>query len=282
MGTGASASADVQQQLEQASPEDVRAVVAKLAEVDRAKVAEALAKAGAAGGDGTPPYFPVAGTSAEREALSPIMPHAVYLTNWHGAENADECKRIGVTHIVSAGEEFAGCSPLKETLGIEYHILDVVDDEAQAAKMQSVLDKAVDFMRRALDGKGIVLVHCAAGISRSTTVVLAFLMREKALSLREAFDVAYSARRVIWPNTGFMRLLAEYEVQLQRADPARRGGAAGQQPFSSIAMEEYQRWSEYDPDSYSAAKVLDRDGNEITDPFLKLMAGGGDDGDEDE
>jgi dual specificity phosphatase 12 len=51
--------------------------------------------------------------------------------------------------------------------------------------------------------KGGVLVHCYAGVSRSATCVIAFLMQEKNMSFEEAFTFASKKRPVIFPNMGF-------------------------------------------------------------------------------
>jgi hypothetical protein len=71
------------------------------------------------------------------------------------------------------------------------------------------------FTEEALARGGAVCFHCAAGISRSTTMVLSFLMGSKRLSLREAFALVYARRRVAWPNRTFMRQLVAYELELQ-------------------------------------------------------------------
>ena len=52
-------------------------------------------------------------------------------------------------------------------------------------------------------GGGGVLVHCFAGVSRSATCVIAYLMQEKEMSFEQAFSYASKRRPVIFPNMGF-------------------------------------------------------------------------------
>lgn len=58
---------------------------------------------------------------------------------------------------------------------------------------------------------GKVLVHCLAGISRSPTICIAYLMYSRHLSLDQAHDFIKQRRTLISPNLNFMRQLAEYE-----------------------------------------------------------------------
>jgi len=46
--------------------------------------------------------------------------------------------------------------------------------------------EAIDFIEKALDKKERVVVHCGRGISRSATVVIAFLMHKKTMTYVEA------------------------------------------------------------------------------------------------
>lgn len=62
---------------------------------------------------------------------------------------------------------------------------------------------------------GAVCFHCAAGISRSSTMVISYLMAAHSMSLLEAFALCYHHRRVIWPNRSFMQQLIAYERVLQ-------------------------------------------------------------------
>ncbi len=64
------------------------------------------------------------------------------------------------------------------------------------------------------DSNGRVLVHCQAGISRSATICLAYLMKKKRVRLEEAFDFVKQRRSIISPNFSFMGQLLQFESQV--------------------------------------------------------------------
>ena len=59
-----------------------------------------------------------------------------------------------------------------------------------------------------------VLVNCAAGISRSSTIVIAYMMKYHNLNLKDAFLYVRERRNQICPNKKFMKYLLEYELKL--------------------------------------------------------------------
>ena len=56
-----------------------------------------------------------------------------------------------------------------------------------------------------------VLVHCQFGVSRSASIVLAYLMKYHDFSLTQALDHVRQRRLIIDPNPGFRRQLATWE-----------------------------------------------------------------------
>jgi len=62
--------------------------------------------------------------------------------------------------------------------------------------------------------KGGVLVHCNAGVSRSATVVIAYVMQKELMSYPVAYEHVKQRRACIKPNAGFVVQLAAYSKEL--------------------------------------------------------------------
>ena len=63
-----------------------------------------------------------------------------------------------------------------------------------------------NFIEDALETGGIVLVHCSAGVSRSPTMVIAYLISKEKMRYKEALALLREKRYVL-PNEGFSEQL---------------------------------------------------------------------------
>lgn len=72
----------------------------------------------------------------------------------------------------------------------------------------------ISFADSVKNSGGRVLVHCQAGISRSATICLAYLIQSHRVRLDEAFDFVKRRRGVISPNFSFMGQLLQFETQV--------------------------------------------------------------------
>lgn len=70
--------------------------------------------------------------------------------------------------------------------------------------------------------RGGVLVHCAAGISRSSTCLIAYLMRKNNTPMKQTLDYVRSKRRIVCPNYGFERQLKAFELSMNISSNPRR------------------------------------------------------------
>merc|ERR1712228_736386 len=73
--------------------------------------------------------------------------------------------------------------------------------------------EATQFIHSWMSREQPVLVHCRAGVSRSASVVIAYLMEFQGYTLHDAFFLVRSHRSVITPNPGFMDQLIQYEAE---------------------------------------------------------------------
>ncbi|XP_039110359.1 dual specificity protein phosphatase 26 isoform X1 [Hyaena hyaena] len=131
------------------------------------------------------------------------------------ANNRRELRRLGITHVLNASHSrWRGTPEAYEGLGIRY--LGVEAHDSPAFDMSIHFQTAADFIHRALNQPGgRILVHCAVGVSRSATLVLAYLMLYHRLTLVEAIKKVKDHRGII-PNRGFLRQLLALDRRLRQ------------------------------------------------------------------
>jgi len=77
-----------------------------------------------------------------------------------------------------------------------------------------LFDGAVDFIERRLNEGSSVIVHCNAGVSRSATIVVAFMMKHCKMSLQQAIGMVKEKRKCV-DISNFKSQLEQYENQLK-------------------------------------------------------------------
>ncbi|XP_055367150.1 dual specificity protein phosphatase 2 [Betta splendens] len=96
----------------------------------------------------------------------------------------------------------------------ELQYLRLTVEDSLGADIRACFPAAIAFINSVQQSGGRVLVHCQAGISRSATICLAYLMHARRLRLDEAFSFVKQRRHVISPNLAFMGQLLQYEVDI--------------------------------------------------------------------
>jgi protein-tyrosine phosphatase len=86
-------------------------------------------------------------------------------------------------------------------------------DDAVTSDLYSHLEKITTFIHNIIHNtdQEKMLVHCQAGISRSATIVIAYIMRLKRYSLQDALKFVQSKRNIVLPNNGFLEQLKKFE-----------------------------------------------------------------------
>lgn len=140
-----------------------------------------------------------------------IIPR-IYLCDLHTAQDAVVATSYGITHIISV-LDFVPAFP-DEMEHIKKLHVGLSDNFRE--KITPHLDETTTFIREALEGdsENKILVHCFMGISRSATVVCAYLIAEQGMTAPAAIDFVRVKRPIVCPNIGFRRQLGEYAVKL--------------------------------------------------------------------
>ncbi|XP_061765724.1 dual specificity protein phosphatase 13B-like isoform X1 [Nerophis ophidion] len=141
----------------------------------------------------------------------------IYLGDMRAAKDKRSLQAHRISHVLNAAHgKFnvnTGAAFYRDTK-ITYHGVEAFD--MVTFNLTPFFYPAADFIKRALGSPtGGVLVHCAMGLSRSATLVLAYLMIHERMTLPEAIK-AVSANRNISPNAGFLQQLRELDNELQR------------------------------------------------------------------
>ncbi|CAD8102813.1 unnamed protein product [Paramecium primaurelia] len=95
--------------------------------------------------------------------------------------------------------------------GIVHKVIDAIDDPSY--DLSQHFQECYEFMSIQLK-RGPILVHCAAGVSRSAAIVIYFIMRSFKWSYVKSFQHVKAKRSVICPNEGFIRQLKQHEKLL--------------------------------------------------------------------
>lgn len=92
------------------------------------------------------------------------------------------------------------------------YIIEAMD--SSRTNIEPALLPVANFIQKSLESGLNVLVHCAAGISRSSTIVIAFLMLQRGMTFDSALAFVQSKRKCVDPNPGFRRQLEELNDRL--------------------------------------------------------------------
>ncbi|PPQ97720.1 hypothetical protein CVT26_001910 [Gymnopilus dilepis] len=132
----------------------------------------------------------------------------------------------GITHVLTIG----GTRPPRDPDDLNhvvYRRIPLANRPTSIVNESSLADEFID-SARASNGK--ILVHCRAGMSRSPSIVAAYLMKRYNMSLKQALGMCIRARPRVNPNPVLLELLKEMEMSLRGvcsldvvALPAKRG-----------------------------------------------------------
>uniref|UniRef100_A0A8C0REG0 JNK pathway associated phosphatase n=1 Tax=Canis lupus familiaris TaxID=9615 RepID=A0A8C0REG0_CANLF len=150
--------------------------------------------------------------------MNKILP-GLYIGNFKDARDAEQLSKNKVTHILSVHdsarpllEHFLSAASrpsCPDSPGVKYLCIPAADSPSQ--NLTRHFKESIKFIHECrLRGEGC-LVHCLAGVSRSVTLVIAYVMTVTDLGWEDALHTVRAGRSCANPNLGFQRQLQEFE-----------------------------------------------------------------------
>jgi hypothetical protein len=93
-------------------------------------------------------------------------------------------------------------------------------DDIPSANLKQHFVACHRFIEAALAEGGVVLVHCWAGVSRSATIVISYLMQKHNAPMMQCMEHVRAQRWFINPNPGFKNQMKRFEKELVTKDTA--------------------------------------------------------------
>ncbi|XP_067102029.1 dual specificity protein phosphatase 18-like isoform X2 [Osmerus mordax] len=146
-------------------------------------------------------------------SVSQITP-SLFLSGVDAAQKLTLITNRNITLIINATAELIVYPNYK---GVE--VLHVPVQDQPHAPLRHYFESVAESIHN--NHSGHTLVHCSAGRSRSPALIMAYLMKHKGVSLRQAHEWVLENRPHIRPNAGFWRQLMEYERDLHGKNTVR-------------------------------------------------------------
>ncbi|KAJ9472067.1 MAP kinase phosphatase with leucine-rich repeats protein 1 [Diplonema papillatum] len=131
---------------------------------------------------------------------------SLYLGSANDALNEVAMRHHKITHVVNVTPD----CPFPATYTSPQCLRIPVRDHCDAPLRQYFLI-ASEFIQKVREHGGNILVHCKSGISRSSTIIAAYLMIREGFSSEQAFEYLRALRPSVSPNIGFLLSLEAFQ-----------------------------------------------------------------------
>jgi len=136
----------------------------------------------------------------------------LFISDAVAAQDAAQLYALGITMVVKAFSEDPRNGPYRRVPHVQYRVVPA-DDRPDYNMLEWMLPIA-QVIEDELHRGGRVLVHCHMGISRSATLLAAFMVIYGRMTAKQAIEHLRAARPIVRPNAGFCAQLVQLQRQL--------------------------------------------------------------------
>lgn len=138
----------------------------------------------------------------------------IYIGNYIGAQHLEYLKNNGITHIVNTAIEI----PNYHENHFKYINLKLLDspikgEENLLAVLEPTYQKMMEILQQNSNSR--IFVHCAAGVSRSASITIYYMMKQYSMNFETALDTLKKIRKIVNPNDWYKIQLKDAQLQIE-------------------------------------------------------------------
>lgn len=145
------------------------------------------------------------------KTISEIIPGFLYLSSYNAAKNKSLMDNNKITYIINCAADY--CQNIfasdPQYIYLSFYLKDHIMEN-----IECVFYECIQFIEKAKENKGKVLVHCIQGISRSVSIIIAYLIYTQKNNYDIAFNIVQKRRTIANPNFGFAIQLQNFYQRL--------------------------------------------------------------------
>lgn len=146
------------------------------------------------------------------ENYAEIIPKKLYFGDNEFPKDLQNLSKFNITTIIDLIKYKSPSLIPKYPQNIKYYHYSIVDNPTSTIDW---CEEVCNLMEEEIKSKNSVLyIHCAAGISRSTTCILYYLMKKEKKNLKESFELVRKLRNVASPVYGFFKGLTDLDLKI--------------------------------------------------------------------
>jgi protein-tyrosine phosphatase len=132
----------------------------------------------------------------------------LFLSGYLPATNKNLLNKYNIKYILTAAKDLPPVFPDDFC----YKVIPLYDSEY--TKINKFFNESFEFIESAKSSN--ILIHCGAGISRSASIIIAYLIYNKKIPYSEALKIVKAKRLYIRPNIGFEKILRNYSYEVTK------------------------------------------------------------------
>lgn len=152
----------------------------------------------------------------EKQSPCPInrVDKNIYIGNEMGAQHLEYLVNNGITHILNTAIEI----PNYYTNKFIYLNLQLADNPIRGEEnllivLEPTYQKILEIINK--NPKSKIFIHCAAGISRSASITIYYLMKKYSMSFENALEQLRKVRKIVNPNDWYKSQLKDAQLQIE-------------------------------------------------------------------